>query len=170
MGTSDCKLRQVLLAFDACTLNPFKKFDHKKPRLKAKLKRQLLDQPRILQLLCDLQRGQGFVINQFIPVSIQKWGRAHDEQVLEQLEALAWSNPGQIVIFVTRDHGFCAESGWRSDQSRVYICILPRRFFNKDIGQYSRLDMMYIIAIDITHFLTQGEVKYSRLYSPAAFR
>lgn len=157
---------EALLVFDASTFNPFKNLKTSKPRLKAKTSRQLKDQPKILQLLSRLQDGKGFSVSQFIPLALRPWGRADDEQVLNELEKLAGDYPQCVVIFITRDCGFCYASGWHPEQSRIFICILPRVYFSKSISQYSRLDMMYIIAIDVTSFFTKGNVMYSQLYSP----
>lgn len=168
METQPSQIRQALLVFDACTFNPFKDFKTTKVRLKDKLQIQLRDQPRIVRLLGDLKHNSDFTITQFIPIAIKVWGHGSDEQVLEKLEELAWEYPDHIIIFVTRDLGFCADSGWKEEVNRVYIIMLPRKYFSKTIDQYSRLDMMYIIAIDVTNFFTQGKVTLSTIFSPAA--
>ncbi|MDP3986356.1 MAG: hypothetical protein Q8P77_02920 [Candidatus Veblenbacteria bacterium] len=159
-------VRQALIVLDACTFNPFKPFKTTKPRLKAKIQRQLNDQPKILQLLSKLQGGQRFVVHKCIAVAAQSWSHNDDSHVLAEIEKIAAENPGCIVIFVTRDQGFSYSADWRSYQSRVYIFVLPHVFFSKSIDQFSRLDMMYIISIDVTTFLTNGRVTYSQIYMP----
>lgn len=167
MDTQTAHHYQALLVFDACTFNPLKNFKTTKVRLKKKLQHQLRDQPTISRLLGDLKHNDCFTITQFIPIAIQLWGHASDEQVLNKLEELAWEHPEQVVIFVTRDLGFCNDSGWKKEHSRVYVIVLPRQYFSKTIDQYSRLEMMYIIAIDVRNFFTQGSVKLSTIFSPA---
>ncbi len=160
-------VRRVLLVFDASTFNPFKNFKTTKVRLKKKLFNQIKDQPRVLSLMADLKQGPGFVVKGFIPIVTEPWGHGDDIQILDKLEEIASENPGHLIIFITRDLGFCQESGWQAHLSRIYICVLPRKFLSKTIDQYSRLDMMYIISIDIINLLTIGQPKYSQLFAPA---
>ncbi len=166
MNTSAHSRSKALIVFDACTLNPYKNFKTTKVRLKKKLQVQLRDQPRIIRLISELKQGNGFSITQFLPIAVESWGHGSDEEVLDKLEDLAEENPDQLVIFITRDLSFCQAAGWRPELSRVFICILPLRFFTKTIDQYSRYDMMLIISKDIKNLFTYGQVTFSRLYTP----
>ena len=166
MDIGSQSIREAVVVFDCCTFNPFKDFKTTKRRLKAKFRAQALLQPRVLQYIRKLQEAEKFHVSQVVPLACQSWGHGTDLQVLEKVEQIAGENPQVIVIFVTRDYGFCQSAEWHAEHSRVYICVLPRTFSGKTVDQYNRLEMMYIISIDVTHFLTQGKVTYCRLYCP----
>ncbi len=157
----------VILAYDACTFNPFKRIKkNASPRMKSRKLRYIRQQPAINAFLAKLTNGAAFDVVQQVVVATQTWGRADDGTVLEKLELMASERPAARLIFITRDYGFCRSAEWRPEHSRVYICMLPRKFHNKTVDQYTRLEMMYIIVIDITHFVTDGSAVYSRLYEP----
>ena|SRR3989339_300173 len=160
-------VQQAKLVFDASTFNPFKKFKTTKPRLKAKLQRQLQDQPLIDHLIARLKYQKEFTINEFIFVAWQNREHNDDEHILLDVEKVADDNPDCLVIFITRDRGFTYAAGWHSYNSNVYIIRLPAVFFGKSSDQFNRLDMMKIIQKDITNLFVTGSVTFSRLYSPA---
>ena len=160
-------VQQAKLVFDACTFNPSKKFKTTKPRLKAKLRRQLQDQLIIDQLIARLKYQAGFTVNEFIFVAWQNREHNDDEHILLDVEKVADDNPDCLIIFITRDRGFTFDAGWHTYNSKVYILLLPAVFFSKPSDQYNRYDMMKIIQIDITNLFVTGSVTFSRLYTPA---
>lgn len=167
MNTAVQAQPKALIVFDACTFNPYKNFKTTKNRLKKKLQLQLRDQPRIIKLISELKHSNSFTVTELVSIAVEPWGHGSDEEVLSKLEDLAEENPDQLVIFITRDLAFCQSAGWRPELSRVFICILPLRFFKKSIDQYSRYEMMLIIAKDIKNLFTYGQVTFSRLYTPS---